>query len=120
MRGSLKSQPITPRSALKFDLFAQASRNRKIDEVGDPLQVIAEHIDFAALANLVGVFIERSDGRKADDLPISQPQPGRSRDGTWMNVKDRWKKGEADVGNDLPHIKWKTENGRNQGHIFVG
>ena len=30
---------ITPRSALKFDLFAEASRKRKIDEVGDPLQV---------------------------------------------------------------------------------
>ncbi len=32
---------ITPRSALKFDLFADASRQRKIDEVGDPLQTIA-------------------------------------------------------------------------------
>ena len=55
---------ITPRSALKFDLFAEASRKRKIDEVGDPLQVIAQHIDFTALATLVDAFIERSDGRK--------------------------------------------------------
>ena len=55
---------ITPRSALKFDLFADASRKRKVDEVGDPLQVIAQHIDFTALAALVGAFIERSDGRK--------------------------------------------------------
>ena len=36
---------ITPRSALKFDLFAEASRQHKRDEVGDPLQVIARHID---------------------------------------------------------------------------
>ena len=40
---------ITPRSALKFDLFADASRKRKLDTNGDPLQVIAEHIDFAHL-----------------------------------------------------------------------
>ena len=55
---------ITPRSALKFDLFADACRKRKIDEVGDPLQVIAQHIDFTALACLVDGLIERSDGRK--------------------------------------------------------
>ena len=55
---------ITPRSALKFDLFAEASRKRKIDEVGDPLQVIAQHIDFTALARLVDGIIERSDARK--------------------------------------------------------
>ncbi|MDH5857308.1 hypothetical protein QFX20_08405 [Lampropedia aestuarii] len=30
---------ITPRSASKFDLFAQAGRHRKLEEVGDPLQV---------------------------------------------------------------------------------
>lgn len=55
---------ITPRSSLKFDLFAQASRQHKRDEVGDPLQVIARHIDFAELARLVDALIERSDGRK--------------------------------------------------------
>ena len=55
---------ITPRSALKFDLFAQASRKRKIDEGGDSLQVIAQHINFTELAALVDAFIERSDGRK--------------------------------------------------------
>lgn len=55
---------ITPRSALKFDLFADASRKRKVDEVGDPLQVIAQRIDFTALAALVDSFIERSDGRQ--------------------------------------------------------
>ena len=55
---------ITPRSALKFDLFADASRKRKLDTNGDPLQVIAEHIDFAHLATLVDAFIERSDGHK--------------------------------------------------------
>ncbi len=55
---------ITPRSALKFDLFAEASRQHKRDEVGDPLQVIARHIDFGALAGLVDALIERGDGRK--------------------------------------------------------
>ena len=55
---------ITPRSALQFDLFAQASRQHKRDEVGDPLQVIARHIDFAELARLVDALTERGDGRK--------------------------------------------------------
>lgn len=55
---------ITPRSALKFDLFADTSRKRKIDEGGDPLQVIAKHINFTELAVLVDAFIERGDGRK--------------------------------------------------------
>lgn len=44
---------ITSRSALKFDLCTEAVRKHKIDEVGDPLQVIAQHIDFATLAALV-------------------------------------------------------------------
>ena len=60
---------ITPRSALKFDLFADASRKRKLDTNGDPLQVIAQHIDFAHLAALVEAFIERSDGRKGGRPP---------------------------------------------------
>ena len=55
---------ITPRSALKFDLFAEASRKRKLDTNGDPLQVIAQHIDFVQLATLVDAFIERSDARQ--------------------------------------------------------
>lgn len=55
---------ITPRSALKLDLFAQASRERKLEDVGDPLQVIARHIDFAALASLAEPFLGRNDGRK--------------------------------------------------------
>jgi len=57
---------ITPRSALKFDLFAQAGKDRKLDEVGDPLQVIAKHIDFNSLAALVQPFLGRSDGRKGE------------------------------------------------------
>lgn len=55
---------ITPRSALKFDLFADSSRKGKLNEVGDPLQVIARHIDFGQLAALADDLIERSDGRK--------------------------------------------------------
>lgn len=55
---------ITPRSAVKVDLFAAASRKRKLDASGDPLQVIAQHIDFAQLATLVDVFIECADARK--------------------------------------------------------
>ncbi len=52
---------IPARSALKFHLFAQA---HKRDALGDPLQVIARHIDFAELARLVDALTERGDGRK--------------------------------------------------------
>ena len=55
---------ISPRSALKLDLFAEAARKRKIDEAGDPLQTIAQHIDFAELAALVDGLLERGDRRK--------------------------------------------------------
>jgi len=55
---------ITPRSALKFDLFAEASRKRKIGEAGDPLQTIAQHIDFAERAALIDGIVERRDARK--------------------------------------------------------
>lgn len=34
------------RSAIKFDFFADAARKHKIETLGDPLQVIAWHIDF--------------------------------------------------------------------------
>lgn len=55
---------IRSRSALKFDLFADAARKRKSDKVRDPLQTIAQHIDFAELAALVDGLLEREDGRK--------------------------------------------------------
>lgn len=55
---------ITPRSALKFALFAQAGRERKLQEMDDPLEVIARHIDFAALASLAEPSLGRSDRRQ--------------------------------------------------------
>ena len=55
---------ITLRSALKFDLIADSSRKGKLDEVGDPLQVIARHIDCGPLAALADALMERLDGRK--------------------------------------------------------
>lgn len=60
---------ITPRSALKFDLSADASRKRKIDKVGDPLQTIAQRIDFAKLAAPVDGLLARADGRKGGRAP---------------------------------------------------
>ena len=43
-------RPMKPRSAIKTDLFADESHRAKIDALGDPLQEIESHIDFAALA----------------------------------------------------------------------
>ena len=41
---------MTPRSAIKTDLFADAQHRKKIDALGDPLAEIESYIDFAALA----------------------------------------------------------------------
>ena len=46
------SKPQT-RSAIKFDLFADAARKAKIETLGDPLQVIARHIDFDHLTQVI-------------------------------------------------------------------
>jgi len=49
--------PVPPRSALKPDLFAAQARAGKLEQMGDPLQLIARHIDFAHLAGFIdGLF----------------------------------------------------------------
>lgn len=40
-------------SARKLDLFADAARKQKIETLGDPLQVIARHIDFDHLTQVI-------------------------------------------------------------------
>jgi hypothetical protein len=53
-----------PRSAIKFDLFADAARKHKIETLGDPLQVIARHIDFAHLTQVIDGLLPRGDATK--------------------------------------------------------
>ena len=62
------NQPCT-RSALKFDLFADQARQRKIEALGDPLQVIAKHIDFDHLAGVIDGLCPRADARKGGRPP---------------------------------------------------
>ena len=62
------NQPCT-RSALKFDLFADQARQRKIEVLGDPLQVIARHIDFDHLAGVIDGLCPRADSRKGGRPP---------------------------------------------------
>lgn len=52
------------RSALKLDLFADAARKAKIETLGDSLQVIARHIDFAHLTQVVDELLPRGDATK--------------------------------------------------------
>ncbi|MDE2414308.1 MAG: hypothetical protein KGM60_06065 [Comamonadaceae bacterium] len=47
------------RSAVKFDLFADAARKRKIEALGDPLQLIARHIDFEHLTQIIDDLLPR-------------------------------------------------------------
>ncbi len=62
------NQPCT-RSAVKFDLFADQARQRKIEALGDPLQVIAKHIDFDHLAGVIDGLCPRADTRKGGRPP---------------------------------------------------
>ncbi|MFV0679372.1 MAG: IS5/IS1182 family transposase, partial [Ottowia sp.] len=50
------------RSALKSDLFADYAHKRKIDVLGDPLELIARHIDFDHLGGLIDDLYPRTDG----------------------------------------------------------
>lgn len=52
------------RSALKLDLFADAARKQKIEALGDPLQVIARHIDFDHLVQVIDQLLPRGDARR--------------------------------------------------------
>ena len=58
-----------PRSAVKFDLFAGDARKRKIESLGDPLQIIARHIDFAHLAGLIDGLFPRPEAAKGGRPP---------------------------------------------------
>ena len=58
-----------PRSALKFDLFAADARRCKIESLGDPLQIIARHIDFAHLAGLIDALYPRPDAARGGRPP---------------------------------------------------
>lgn len=60
-----------PRSAIKFDLFADEARKRKIDALGDPLQLISRHIDFTHLSS----FIDELFPRKATGKGGRPPYP---------------------------------------------
>ena len=62
------STPPT-RSAIKFDLFAEQARKRKIEALGDPLQIIATHIDFAHLAGFIDELFPRKDTGKGGRPP---------------------------------------------------
>lgn len=57
------------RSALKPDLLAHEAHERKINTLGDPLQVVAEHIDFGGLAGLIDEMFPRGGGSKGGGPP---------------------------------------------------
>lgn len=57
------------RSAIKLDLFADAARKHKIETLGDPLQVIARHIDFDDLTRVIDQLLPRGDAAKGGRPP---------------------------------------------------
>jgi IS5 family transposase len=59
----------TKRTALKTDLFAQVHHQDKLNHLGDPLQVIAQHIDFDALAQSIASYIDYGDQAKGGRPP---------------------------------------------------
>ena len=63
----MSTQPT--RSAVKFDLFADQAPKRKIEVLGDPLQIISRHIDFAHLARFIDELFPRKDSTKGGRPP---------------------------------------------------
>lgn len=61
--------PPPARSALKPDLFADAAHKRKIESLGDPLQLIARHIDFAQLTQTIDTLLPRGDASRGGRPP---------------------------------------------------
>lgn len=59
----------TKRTALKTDLFAQVHQQDKLNQLGDPLQVIAQHIDFDALAQSIESYVDYGDQAKGGRPP---------------------------------------------------
>ena len=57
------------RSAVKLDLFASATHKHKIEALGDPLQRIGKHIDFAHLTQIIDELLPRGDGSKGGRPP---------------------------------------------------
>lgn len=60
---------LATHSAFKLGLLADEARKRKIDSLGDPLQIIEIHIDFASLTQLVDTLLSRGDHRKGGRPP---------------------------------------------------
>jgi len=54
---------------LKFDLFAEDAHKRKIENLGDPLQRIAKHIDFKSLSKLIDDLHPRIEGKQGGRPP---------------------------------------------------
>ena len=46
-------------AAIKTDLFAHEAHHQKLDELGDPLQEIERHVDFATLAARVDESVRK-------------------------------------------------------------
>jgi hypothetical protein len=79
--------------------------------------------DARQLMRDAGMNMDRRKMYTTDSYPkgfeVHKPQPGPLQGSSRrVDAQTRWAAGESSVGNDLPHIKWKTDNGRNQGHIF--
>ena len=56
--------------------------------------------------------------RYVSGYEVHKPQPRLDSYGKKQTSSSAWQEREVSVGNDLPHIKWRTNNGSNQGHIF--
>jgi hypothetical protein len=63
------------RSAIKTDLFAADRRKEKIDQPGDPLAEMEEHIDFVTLAAEVDRAAPDEPARRSAAVPDRDHDP---------------------------------------------
>lgn len=65
-------------SASKFDSFVDQSRKRKIEALGDPLQNVSRHIDFAHLVGLIDELFPRQAASKGGCSGTTETDCSRS------------------------------------------
>ena len=112
--------PVVRPGTKQWDAAAQSLKNGGKGDIRVSNAADAKALLTQARGNMDRRKMYSNDGDYSKGYQVHKPQPGADRGGNRLPAKQRWNKGEVDggVGNDRPHIKWKDQSGRDQGHIF--
>ena len=112
--------PVVRPGTKQWDAAVQSLKNGGKGDIRVANAADAKALLTQARGNMDRRKMYSNDGDYSKGYQVHKPQPRADRGGNRLPAKQRWNKGEVDggVGNDRPHIKWKDQSGRDQGHIF--